>query len=162
MKTTKNLIEGDYVLRKLQSRKDELKRAECSYEYLDKVCDWFHKDKHGVCVSSGTIYYATETEWRLILADITNHIENFMAIDFYVSRYDHRKRALKFYGYREMMLVEYKMVAFIKEDACGSVFDSVDPGTVIFASDEDWEKIIKEIEKLCYDCSRQFVSIDAN
>lgn len=162
MKTTKNLIEGESVLRKLQSRKDELNKAECSYEYLDKVCDWFHKDKHGVYVSAGTIHYANEAEWRLILADITNHIENFMAIDFYVSRYDHRKKYLEFLGYREMKIPEYKMVAFIKEDVLGSVFDSVDHGTVIFAGDEDWEKIIKEINKLCYEYSRQLASIDAN
>ncbi len=85
-----------------------------------------------------------------------------MAIDFYVSRYDHRRKYLEFLGYRETKLVEYKMVAFIKEDVLGSVFDSVDHGTVIFANEEDWEKIIKEIDKLCYEYSSQFVSIDAN
>lgn len=90
----------------------------------------------------------------------TNHIENFMALDSYGSRYDHRRKYLEFLGYREMKIPEYKMVAFIKEDACGSVFDSVDHGTVIFASDEDWDKIVKEIEKLCDQHARQIVSID--
>ncbi len=83
-----------------------------------------------------------------------------MAIDFYVSRYDYRRKYLAFLGYRETKLVEYKMVAFIKEDVLGSVFDSVDHGTVIFASDEDWDKIIKEIDWLCDQHARQIVSID--
>ncbi len=160
--TTKDMIVGTPELNSLRLRIKNLNENGYLGNRLKEHELSCFTNEEGYSVCFGTIYYATETEWRLILADITNHIENFMAIDFYVSRYDYRRKYLEFLGYRETKLVEYKMVAFIKEDVLGSVFDSVDHGTVIFANDEDWDKIIREIDKLCYEYSRQFASIDTN